>query len=231
MNEQATPAAPHARLDRCSEAPHQGDVGVTFRETMTGFLALGERDPSLGERVARARGTMLRLHARLEIPDLETFVRDPQHSGRLTGAVEIPGIGVVEARHGVFRLFAPPPFGYAPDQRMMIYELSVRIEGRPCLLVAERALSGGPAWRMWPEASTLHTRLHDGPSRRGEVMAAGVLRLGFGRLLGLLLTLRGTGGESVAARMAAVLRFGGFCAEQLRLQRPAMVQETVQREA
>lgn len=209
---------PDARAARVPAAPgdgqqHAAGIGVTFRETMSGYLALGEREPRLGARVARARGTMLRLRVAIEIPDLAAFLADPEHTGRLTGAVDTPSLGTLPGGHGVFRLFSPAPL--TPHARLMVYELPIMLEGRQCYLAGEKYVVGGPTWRLWPETTTLLTRLHDGPSRKNEVIGAGVLRLGLGRIVSLLLTLRATGTDSTAERAGALLRFGRFFAGEL----------------
>lgn len=214
VNEHAGHVPAHARL-----TPQRGtttDVGIAFHETMSGFVAFGERDPLLGARVARARGTILRLRARIVIPDLEAFLEDPQHQGCLEGFIEGPGIGLAHATSGRFVLFAPAPAGYAPGTRVMRYELPVPLEEHACYLAGEKLVGGGAVTRLWPETTTLLTRIHSGTSPQGEIIGAGVLRLGLGRFVALLTTLRGTGGASAADRRRALLRFGGFFVGQLR---------------
>lgn len=188
-------------------------VGVTIRETMSGHLAIGERDPRLGDRVARARGSMLRLRATLHIPDLAAFLADPDHTGRLTGTVDSSSFGTLSGGRGVFRLFTPSP--HAPRMRLMEYELPLVFDGQPCYLAGEKIVAGGPSWRLWPETTTLLTRLHDGPTRHNEIIGAGILRLGIGRILALLLTLRATNAASTAEGAGAILRFSRFFAGQL----------------
>lgn len=214
VNEHAGRVSTGARLTPHHDAA--SGAGVAFHETMSGYVALGERDPLLGARVARARGTILRLRARIVIPDLDAFLEDPQHEGNLSGVVEGPGIGVARATQGRFVLFGPAPAGYEPGTRVMRYELAIPLEDHGCYLAGEKLVVGGAVTRLWPETTTLLTRIHSGSSSQGEVVGAGVLRLGLGRFLALLITLRGTGGDSAADRRRALLRFGGFFVGRLR---------------
>ena len=190
-------------------------IGLVFRETMNGFLSLGEREPRAGERLGRVRRSTLRLRATIEIPDLAAFLRDPQHTGGLTASVDAPALGSLSSGAGLFRLFAPAPHPYPRGTRLMAYEIPLSLGDRPCYLAGEKLVVGGPLWRLWPETTTLFTRLHAGSFRSDDVLGAGVLRLGLGRFLALLLTLRASGTASAAQRAGTKLRFARFFAAQL----------------
>ncbi|MCR6653445.1 MAG: hypothetical protein NVV73_18975 [Cellvibrionaceae bacterium] len=70
-------------------------------------------------------------------------------------------------------------------------------------------------WRLWGATTTLYVTLHRGESEQGEVVAAGILRLGFTDLFSLAATLQGKGVLSWRRRFAAVGRFLKFFTGQL----------------
>ncbi|TLF46133.1 hypothetical protein FEI13_16715 [Halomonas urmiana] len=179
--------------------------GITFEETMRGGFTLGETDPQAGAAAGRRAGTRLALHARIAIDDLEAFVADPQHAGRIAGCIDFPPLGMgLEAPDGVFQLFAPAQQGGA--QRRMVYELGFTLEGQPHYLAGEKRVHDDVGPDLWRDTTTLYTRLHRGEDADGEVVGAGILELGVPQLMALLstLTVTGDGGTRTLAT------FGSF---------------------
>ncbi|MFL5403364.1 MAG: patatin-like phospholipase family protein, partial [Gemmatimonadales bacterium] len=85
-------------------------VGITFREVMQGPFTLDATDPGEGAKRGEAAGkeATLSLHATIDIPNLDAFIADPSHGGRITGSVTFPPLGTdIPARSGVFQLFSP----------------------------------------------------------------------------------------------------------------------------
>src|SRR5688572_25873108 len=94
-------------------------TGFTFSETMAGPFAMGETEPQRGA----TSDSRLTMHATIDIDDLDRFVADANHTGRLSGRVEFPPLGgEVRAETGVFNLFSPAT---APGTKLMVYELAL----------------------------------------------------------------------------------------------------------
>lgn len=199
-----------APLDPSATMMREPKVGVSFRETMSGGFTLGATDPKTGG--THAIDT-LSMHATIHIEDIEAFVADPMHESPLTGHIDFPPFGSgIPAEHGVFGLFTPDE--QDPELAYMVYELGFRHEGKPYYLAGRKHVRLGSPFKLWGETTTLYTTLHRG-GPDGEVIGAGVLRLGLGELLRLLRTVRATQppGEDEAAR--AVGRFFRFFASEL----------------
>ena len=153
-------------------------------------------------RAGSAPGTQLALHGVVTIDDLDAFLADPQHGGRLTGTIDFEPLGsALAGTRGVFRLFSPAG---EPDTRLMIYELGFTVGGRPRYLAGRKIVHDDAGFDLWPDTTTLYTTLHDGPDSAGPVIGAGILRLGVRELMDLLSTFRPTGGGDVGT----VARFG-----------------------
>jgi cholesterol oxidase len=187
--------------------------GLAFRETMSGWFALDATDPAAGARDGRARRTALRMRANIRIPNLAAFVNDRGHLGTISGSIDFPPLGRdLVAPQGEFRLFAPPAGGDAGKR--MVYVLEFTHQGEPHRLAGEKVVNGGRPLLMWPETTTLYTRLERGSGARKKVVGAGVLHISVGGMLSMLFTLRATG-PTAAARFAALVRFGGFFGAEL----------------
>lgn len=177
--------------------------GVAFRETMTGRITFGETDPLKGFHSAAA--IPVSLHGSVDIRDIRAFVRDPAHRGELAGHLEIHRVGGwFPATGGRFGLFSP-----SEESRMtyMIYELGIRIAGKPFWFRGRKLVRIAAPWKAWGATTTLYVTLHEGHDDAGRIVAAGILRLGMSELLGLLGTLHATGCERWPHKVGAVWRF------------------------
>lgn len=196
-------------------AMREPGTGVAFGETMAGPFAFGSTDPVDGARAGAARGTTLALHARIAINDLDAFIGDPEHEGRITADVDVPGFGTaIPGTAGVFKLFAPTP---DPGVTWMVYETAFRHDGRDYYLAGRKHVGGGhPLSAVWRDTTTLFTRLHDGRDASAPVIGAGVLRLSVGQLVSLVRTFSTTGVDLFGERLRTAGAFGGFFTTQLR---------------
>lgn len=183
-------------------------TGVTFRETMQGWFALGETDPETGAARGKEAGTTLTMHAAIEIANLELFVSDPTHTGRLTGSIDLAPLGMgMAAERGVFRLFSPTD---DPKARHMVYELAFVRDGQDYYLAGHKLVRDDPGIDLWSDTTTLFTTLHKGRDKQAPIAGAGVLRLGVKELADLLSTLKVTNAADAVATAKGYAAFGGF---------------------
>ena len=185
------------------------ELGVTFRETMSGPFALGQTEPAAGEQVGKQTNTSLSMHAEVEISDLDRFVADPTHTGRITGHVDFKPFGEqIPADRGVFRLFSPTG---QPGLTRMVYELGFEHQGQPYYLAGYKEVRNDRhGTDLWNDTTTLFTRLHQGVDTTGPIAGAGVLRLGLPDLMRLTSTMRVVNAQGPAEQMRALATFGRF---------------------
>lgn len=182
--------------------------GVTFRETMQGWFALGAADPRSGAARGEAAGTKLTMHAAIEIANLELFVGDPTHTGKLSGSIDFPPLGMgLAAERGIFRLFSPTD---DPRSRHMVYELAFAAGGQDYYLAGHKQVRDDPGIDLWSDTTTLFTTLHQGRDKEAPIAGAGVLRLGVKELTDLLSTLRVTNAANALETAKGYSAFGGF---------------------
>jgi hypothetical protein len=177
-------------------------AGLSFSETMSGPFALGESDPDRG---ATAE-TRLTMHATVEIDDIERFVADPAHAGRLSGRVSFAPLSEdIRAETGVFNLFSPSG---EPTLKHMVYELGFEHAGQAYYLAGKKHVRDEAGFDVWKDTTTLFTLLHRGTDTTGQVVGAGILTLGVADLARLVSTMRVNG--SPQAVPEALARFGHF---------------------
>lgn len=182
--------------------------GIVFRETMTGGVMLGEDDYRRGEARASVTGDILAMHATVTIPDLERFIQDPEHHGELEGSIDYPPFGNnLPGTSGRFNLFSP---AQEPATKLMIYELGFQLAGEPYYLAGKKVVRDDPGFDMWSDTTSLYTSLHKGDDAHGEIIGAGVLRLGVTDLLKLTASMEVTGTEAAVEKVQTLSHFGRF---------------------
>ena len=184
------------------------NTGVRFRETMKGPFALGAIDPEAGANQGEASGHTLALHATITIDDIDRFVDDPDHAGRLDAHVDFTPFGEgIPGHRGVFNLFAPAD---VPDEKWMVYEVAFQHDGTDYYLAGKKHVRDDPGFDLWGDTTTLYTRLHEGRNAKGSVVGTGILRLGMDDLIRLISTMRATNADSLAEKTRAIGAFGRF---------------------
>jgi hypothetical protein len=163
--------------------------GLTFRETMSGPVALGASDPAAGAADATAKN--LAIHCEISIDDIDRFVADQEHTGSITGSVEYEAFGgTLPVSKGIFNLFAPG----GPNERLMQYRLAFEHDGKPYFLDGAKHVHDDPGFDVWKDTTTLLTVLHEGADASGAVVGAGILSLGVEALTRMMTTMRPVGG-------------------------------------
>ena len=190
-------------------------AGLAFSETMRGPFALGESDCARGAATGRRAHTTLTFRVDVNIEDMAAFARDPSHAARLGGSVEFEALGTMEAMSGVVRLFAPADAQAGSHARVMYYGLRLAHQDGERFLAGVKHVEGRSLFAMWPETTTLYTRLHDGSDESAPVIGAGVLHLSPLSLLRTLPSMRPTPVVGRARGAATLARFGRFFAGQL----------------
>lgn len=183
-------------------------AGISFRETMKGYFALQETDADAGAAKGKLEDTKLAMHASINVRDLTAFIDDPQHLGEISGSIDFPPFGTgIPASTGVFNLFSPTD---EPDTKYMIYELGFEHDGQSYYLAGRKTVRDDPGFDLLSDTTTLNTVLYRGTDTGGEVVGAGVLKLGITQLAKLVSTMKATGTSSTVESAKTILRFGKF---------------------
>ncbi|MFC5181290.1 GMC oxidoreductase [Actinomadura harenae] len=190
-----------------------GGTSLSFTEQMKGHVTFGTPDPRAGEVDEDREPFAFRLT--IATDDVHRFLSEPEHEATAEGWVEAARCGGRRpVRRGRFNLFAPT--GEA-QRRVMRYRLFFTDDGgRDLTLTGEKNVLHGPPTRIWPDTSTLYTRLlagHVGADDEpdAEVVGAGVLHIQLTDFARQLTTFR-TGGPHGTTALA---EFGRFFAGEL----------------
>jgi len=191
---------------------------VRFSEGMRGYISFGETDERRGAYDGRTSGTRLIARLTITIDHLDRFIADARRAASIDGWIDCDALGgELPIESGVFNLFAEEA---DPARKHMRYRLFFRDSvGHAVTLVGVKVVRSDTPIALWPETSTLYTRLLHGhvntdQEEQAELVAAGILRLSLLDVLRQLTTFRAEG-PSRAARGAAIVTFITFFCTQL----------------
>ena len=183
---------------------------VRFTEEMAGHVAFGESDFERGRARGRSSKTSLLFHLTIETPAIDEFTADPRHEAEATGWVRCDSLGGKRpVERGRFNLFV----GTAdPGERRMLYRLHFRDGvGSPLTLVGHKVIANDRGFDLWPDTTTLFTRVLSGhveadDDEHAPSVAVGILRITPFSFARQLTTVRARG-AGVAGNLGALVRF------------------------
>ncbi len=197
---------------------------LRLTERMTGAFAFGQsayvrgfldglRAGSGGHGQAATSGGGVMFRLTIRVADVDAFVADPTHAATADGYVRSDPLGghlPVEA--GAFNLFVDE----GPRTRHMLYRLYFSdASGRPLTLAGFKDIKPGPLTKVWPDTSTLYTRVltgHVPVSDGGQSVTEGVVGSGLMRIrpadFARQLTTFRASGPSLGGELRALGAFG-----------------------
>jgi cholesterol oxidase len=175
---------------------------------MKGYVALDATDPLQGAELGRQQGQRLMFHLTITARDIERFVADDTHEADAEGYVESDVLGGrLPVRRGWFNLFVRDGDGSGRQMRYRLHFADAG--GNPLTLVGHKDIHDDPGLDLWPDTSTLYTRilaghvLPDGDAQ-ARTVAAGVITIHIVDFLHQLTTFAAHG----PAPARALERFG-----------------------
>jgi len=192
-----------------SRKPWSSGTSVRFTEEMAGYVRVGASDPAPVRR-HQAGDVPCKFHLTIDTGDLDAFIAQPQHAATAVGWVESAVFGGRRpVERGRFNLFVDQD---DPTDKRMLYELwFTDDQGRRRTLAGHKVIIDSPGLDLWPDTTTLYTKILDGHVEgsgkdAATVVAAGILRIKPMMFARQLTTFRSTGG-TLAERATAMSRF------------------------
>jgi len=190
-------------------APERIQPGISFTETMRGWVLMADRAAGSPGR----RGVTLHLDA--YIPDLQTFLDDPVHAVQLTGTIRVDGLTKqpVRVKDATLHLMAPVAGG--PHRTMGYTVPFIDDAGKQWLLRGDKRIERRWLNGPWYATTVLFFAIVPPESRYEALAPTGrvvISPVGVARLLG---SIRPTGTVGGAEAARALARFGTFFAENV----------------
>ena len=181
-------------------------LGIMFSEVMSGGFALNQTDPAAGAKAGKSQ--ILTMHGSITIDDLDAFIADPSHLGRLDVRMDWVPFGTdLSSFGGVFNLFSPTDDRHL---KLMVYEWGMNHQGQPYYFAGQKTVRTDPLFDVWKETTTLYTTLHQGSDKTGKIVGSGILELSPGELIKMTATFTALNSNSIADDVKAATGFGKF---------------------
>ena len=151
-------------------------LGLMFSEKMSGAFALGETDPQAGAVRGKKENTTLTLQATCTIDNLDTFIADGNHAGKLDASVQFtPWGAAIPGDKGKLNLLNPGP---ARKERTMVYETRISQGGKSYYFAGKKFVHHEHGPEVMKETTTLYSVLHGGDDDTAPIVGAGIIILG-----------------------------------------------------
>ena len=187
--------------------------GLRFRETMAGYMSPAGSFRA-GYRWGKVAGGDVRFTATIAIPDLDSFLQDPEHQAPLTAHLDYDGLGWdLPVKAGRFHLFCR-----RNGRTRMLYYLPFTCSGQRYLLFGQKFVGDRPGLHVWRDLTSLHTqllRLGESGQPEGEALAKGILTIGLPSVLRQLSTFRTSGTTGPLGVVSLYARFLNGCTREL----------------
>lgn len=207
-------------------APQNAAVGLSFTETMKGFLQKGAAPAAqqkgatpvtqddiaayvAAERAGQQANTYMEFTLTIAMPNLDQFLADAEHPGIANGTVRVDGFtgpAGVPVSDGLFNLFVAT--GRMYDRRMLYALPFVGADGQPYLLDGFKEVRDDGRFDVWGATSTLYTVIRAGHDCTGPVMACGILHILVADFMQQLGTFTVSGTDDPTRKAAALAQFG-----------------------
>jgi acyl dehydratase len=184
--------------------------GLRFRETMAGYMSPAGSFRA-GYRWGKAAGGEVRFTATIAIPDLESFLHDPEHPAPLSARLDYAGMGWDLPVKGRLHLLCR-----RNGRTRMLYYLPFTANGQHYLLFGQKLVGDG--LHVWRDLTSLHTQLlrSDESGRPvGEPLAKGILSIGLPAAVRQLATFRTFGATGPLGIVSLYVRFLAGCTREL----------------
>src|SRR2546423_12270432 len=179
-------------------------VGVSFSEAMSGQVAMGAGDPPAG--AASSQAATLVMRGDITVGDIDVFVENPSHYGKLDVQFDWPPFGSgLDGSGGVFNLFSPSD---DPDLRLMVYEWPAIHQGRHYYFAGRKNVRHHPLRDAWSDTTTLYVQVHEGTNTSGALVASGILKLSMSDFVRMLTTFKAVEPKTPADSVRALTKFG-----------------------
>lgn len=179
--------------------------GLTFRETMQGWMNSGATSFETGRDEGRRSGSTLSFTLTISVPDLDRASADAATPCRLTGEVHAPALSPDPLRvvDGTFRLMVPDPTRV--ETMHMRYQMHLEAtDGTTYDFDGFKILRTESPWRAWPATTTLFVTVRGGSGPD----ALGIITIGPMAFASLLRSMELSPGTPWARGVRAKAHFG-----------------------
>jgi cholesterol oxidase len=193
------------------------EAGVSFTETMRGFISLNEKDDFLkGYEEGKRNNSPFDFTLTIQSQDVEAFDGDSNHQAELIGTVNCPALSgfTITALGGVFNLFVKDE--KEKRTKLMKYGMKLySIEGESWFFYGFKEIKDDKGFDIWSDTTTLFITIYEGDDDKGKVKGKGILKISTNDFIKQLQTMKAIHGDTKKESVSVVARFGRLFAGEV----------------
>jgi cholesterol oxidase len=193
------------------EHTKSGAAGVTFTETMRGFVSTHATDDyETGWATGKAEGSLLDFTVTVTAPDVDALIADPNHEALLSGTVTAPALSPMPLRVGKGRFFLLVRDPEQARTRKMIYHMPLSADdGRHFYMDGFKTIHDDAGPDIWSDTTTLFVTVREG-DEAGPVVAKGIVKILINDFRKQLGTMKAVGARNKLQELKTMAKFGSF---------------------
>jgi cholesterol oxidase len=195
----------------------ENEAGVSFTETMRGFISLSERaDFKNGYEEGRKNNSPFDFTLTIQSQDVKAFSKDNNRKAELIGTVNCPALSKhpISAMNGIFNLFVKE--GPGEKVKLMKYGMKLNTyEGASFYFNGFKEIKDDKGFDMWSDTTTLYITLYDGSDDKGNVKGKGILKIAMSDFISQLQTMKAIHGDNNKESLSVVSKFGKLFAGEV----------------
>ncbi len=185
-------------------------AGVEFTERMAGFISPTVTLPyETAARRGKEEGHACSFTVTVLIDDVDFFVADQKHAGRIVGTVDCPALSPepLEIFDGKFNLMRVDDLSVETKRFDYNFSLGAR-DGSEYYFSGHKVVRSDASLDLWRDTTRLNVDISKGAQGQLGRVARGLLEIAPSDFYVQMQTLRGVGGRDAADRLRAVGKFG-----------------------
>jgi cholesterol oxidase len=192
-------------------------AGVEFTERMAGYISPAVTLPhETAARRGEEAGTPLSFTVTVLVDDVDRFIHDKAHRGRIIGQVDCPGLSPepLDIFDGVFNLMRIDEVAVETKRFDYRFSLAAR-DGSEYYFEGHKIVRSDAELDLWRDTTRLFIDIGKGPKGQLGHVARGILQIAPSDFYVQMQTLKGSGGQDTVDRLRAVAKFGRFFSREL----------------
>jgi cholesterol oxidase len=192
-------------------------AGVEFTERMSGFISPELTLPhETAARRGREAGTPMSFTLTVIVDDVDRFVDDKQHVGRIIGSILCPSLSPepMDVFDGVFNMMLSVENAIETKHFEYRFSFAAR-DGREFYFEGYKVVRSDARLDLWRDTTRLNIDIGLGAKAQMGHVARGLLEIAPKDFYVQMQTLKGSGGQDAADRLRAVAKFGRFFSREL----------------
>jgi cholesterol oxidase len=192
-------------------------AGVEFTERMAGYISPAVTMPhETAARSGKEAATPLSFTVTVLIDDVDRFVSETGHAGRIIGSVDCPRLSPdpLEIFDGAFNLMRVDEAAVETKRFDYRFSLGAR-DGSEYYFEGHKLVRSDTGLDLWRDTTRLYVDIGRGAQGQLGHVARGMLEIAPSDFYVQMQTLKGTGGHDAEDRLRAVAKFGRFFSAEL----------------